>query len=48
MISFTVMSSFPSVSGLTQSRMAYLPAPKICTWPTPGTRVNGSLRFTYA
>src|SRR5207245_8741 len=47
-ISFTVMSSFASVSGLTQSRMAYCEAPKICTWPMPGTRVIGSLMLTYA
>jgi hypothetical protein len=37
-----------SVSGLTQSRMAYCEAPKICTWPMPGTRVIGSLMLTYA
>ena len=43
MISLTVMSSFASVSGRTQKRIAYWPAPKIVTWPTPGTRVIGSL-----
>ena len=32
-----------SVSGLTQKRIAYWPAPKIGTWPMPGTRVIGSL-----
>jgi len=47
-ISLTVMSSFASVSGLTQRRMAYWEAPKICTWPMPGTRVIGSLMLTYA
>jgi hypothetical protein len=47
-ISFTVMSSFASVSGLIQSRMAYCEAPKIRTWPMPDTRVIGSLMLTYA
>jgi hypothetical protein len=46
-ISLTVMSSFASVSGLTQTRRAYFDGPKITTWPTPGTRVIGSLMFTY-
>ena len=33
-------------SGRTQKRIAYWPAPKICTWPIPGTRVMGSLMLT--
>jgi len=47
-ISLTVISSFASVSGLTQRRMAYCDAPKIRTCPMPGTRVIGSLMLTYA
>jgi hypothetical protein len=46
--SLTVISSLASVSGRTQTRMAYWPAPKIWTCPTPGTRVIGSLMLMYA
>ena len=35
-ISVTVMPSLASWSGRTQKRIAYWPAPKICTWPMPG------------
>src|SRR6266849_9179331 len=34
-MSVTVMPSFASLSGCTQSRIAYCPAPKTCVWPTP-------------
>ena len=34
---------FSTTSARTQHRIAYCPAPKIDTWPTPGTRVMGSL-----
>jgi hypothetical protein len=42
-ISGIVRFSLESVSGRTQKRRAYWPAPKIVTCPTPGTRVIGSL-----
>ncbi len=38
-ISGTVMASLANWSGLTQSRMAYWPAPKIWTLPMPYERV---------
>ena len=42
MISGTVMPRLASLSGLTQIRMAYWPAPKTVTDATPGMRVNAS------
>src|SRR2546430_1289921 len=42
MISLTVILSLARVSGRTQKRMAYWPAPKTLTWPIPGTRVIAS------
>ena len=48
MISLTVMPKLARVSGRTQKRIAYLSAPKIATWPTPGTRLIGSLMLMYA
>jgi hypothetical protein len=36
--SLTVRPSFASWSGLSQMRIAYSDAPKLRTWPTPGTR----------
>ena len=48
MISGTVTPRFASLSGLTQQRIAYCPAPKIDTDATPGTRVNSSFRLMNA
>ena len=39
---------FASLSGLTQQRMAYCPAPKTETEATPGIRVSASLRLMVA
>ena len=43
--SATVMPSFASWSGLSQTRMAYCPAPKTCVWPIPGKREIGSFKL---
>ena len=48
MISGTVMRRFASLSGFTQQRIAYCPAPKIDTDATPGTRVRASFRLIVA
>ena len=47
-MSLTVMPRLASVSGRTQKRIAYWPAPKMDTWPIPGTRLIGSLMLMYA
>ena len=47
-ISVTVTPRFASVSGFTQMRMAYGPAPKIWTCDTPWIRVNAYCRLIVA
>jgi hypothetical protein len=46
--SVTVICSFASVSGRTQTRIAYCAAPKSSTWPTPETRAISSITLIVA